>query len=93
MAHAKLTPHLDATMQVVVKTISSRTYTLEAHAKATVLECKQLLEPMVADGSDASCYTLLYLGNVLNDGDMLMEPGYAEREDDFVVLVQRKKAF
>ena len=93
MAHANLTPHLDATMQVVVKTISARTYTLEAHAKATVLECKQLLEPMVADGSDASCYTLLYLGNVLNDGDMLMELGYAEREDDFVVLVQRKKAF
>ena len=92
MAHANLTPHLDATMLVVVKTLSGRTYTLEAHAKATVLECKQLLEPMVADGSDDSCYTLLYLGKVLNDGIKLKELGYAER-DDFVVPVQRKKAF
>ena len=71
-----------------LRSLGERTYTLEVDADATVLHCKHLLEPMVADGSDASRYTLVHLGNVLGtsrDRMTLAELGFADR--DFFVLV------
>ena len=75
-------------MLVEVRSLGERTYTLEVDPDATVLHCKHLLEPMVADGNDASRYTLVHLGTVLgtsHDRMTLAELGFADR--DFFVLV------
>ena len=75
-------------MIVEVRSLGERTYTLEVAPDATVLHCKHLLEPMVADGNDASRYTLVHLGTVLgtsHDRMTLAELGFADR--DFFVLV------
>ena len=71
-----------------LRSLGERTYTLEVDADATVLHCKHLLEPMVADGSDASRYTLVHLGNVLGasrGGMTLAELGF--KDGEFLVLI------
>ena len=75
-------------MIVEVKSLGERTYMLEVDPDATVLHCKHLLEPMVADGSDASRYTLVHLGNVLGasrGGMTLAELGF--KDGEFLVLI------